>query len=197
MPKLLIIACSPRRQGNSDQMAQWAQEVAQEKGWSVETVYLRDLQFRACTECAACEKDGICHLKDDLQKIYPLILEAEKIILAAPIFFQSLGGLAKSMIDRMQCFWASHFLLDKKIIPDEAQRSRRQLFAMLCGGTDLNDTFLCADKVLTIFGRTIEAKYVGGIHFPSIDAKGAILEEPIHQQHVRQQLDHFFTADIS
>lgn len=193
MPKCLIIACSPRHQGNSDLMAQWAGEVAAGKGWSTETIFLRDLKFRACIECGACEKDGICHVQDELQQLYPLLLAAEKIILTAPIFFQSLGGLAKSMIDRMQCYWAAHFLLQKKIIPDADQRSRRQLFAMLCGGTDLDDTFLCADKVLTIFGKTIEAKYVGGVHFPSIDAKGAILADEANEQTARQQLDAFFT----
>jgi len=192
LPKCLIIACSPRRQGNSDQMARWAAEAAAASGWEAETIYLRQLKFSACIACGACDPDGICHVRDDMQQLYPRLESSERIIIAAPIFFQSLGGLAKSMIDRTQCYWAAHFLLHKKIIPDPEIRSRRRLMAMLCGGTNFSDTFLCADKVLTILGHSIEAKYLGSLQYPAVDAKGAILADPAHEASARRRLELFF-----
>ncbi|MEL7563984.1 MAG: flavodoxin family protein [Dehalobacterium sp.] len=185
MNSTLIIASSPRRNGNTDRLAQWAANIVQKKGCKSEIIYLRDLKFSSCIACEACNKDGQCHVMDDLQKIYPKITGSEKIVFAAPIFFQSLGALPKALIDRTQCYWSAHYYLHKKVISNDVLRKKRGLYALLCGATNLQDTFSCAEKTLRIFASTIEAKYAGGSFFPGIDEKGAI--EKNHQ--AKEQLE--------
>jgi hypothetical protein len=190
-PNALILACSPRKNGNSDCLAQWTGDIAQKKGYLVDIIYLRNYNFRPCLACGACNKDGVCHVNDELKSIYPKILAAEKLFIAAPIFFQSLGGLAKSMIDRMQCFWAAQNILHQKVITDPQLAQKRRLYPILCAATNLKDTFSCAEKTLKFFGKTIEAQYHEGIFIPGVDEKGAVNNQKIKEL-VFEQLEQFF-----
>lgn len=195
MKTALIIASSPRRKGNTDLLAQWAANIAQQKGYTSELIYLRDLRFSSCIACGACIKDGQCHVMDDLQKIYPKIISGEKIVFAAPIFFQSLGALPKALIDRTQCYWSAHYHLHKRAVANDALRKKRGLYALLCGATNLQDTFACGEKTLKIFASTIEAKYAGGSFFPEIDEKGAIEKSTRAKEQLAVDLDQFFKEE--
>jgi len=192
MKNLLIIASSPRPNGNTDILSQWVADMAVEKGYRTEIIHLRKLKFSPCIACGACVKDGQCHLKDDLQEIYPKLIGCEKIIFAAPIFFQSLGALPKALVDRTQCFWCAHYYLHKNVVPNDALREKRKLYALLCGATNLKDTFTCGEKTLKIFASTIEAKYAGGSFFPGIDEKGAIEKDPSCKTKLANDLEDFW-----
>lgn len=192
MKKVLIIASSPRKKGNTDFLAQWAADIAQQNNYESEIIYLRNYRFSSCIACGACNQDGRCHVKDEMIPMYPKITGSEKIIFAAPIFFQALGALPKALIDRTQCYWAAHYVLKEKVIPDETFRRKRGLFALLCGATNLSDTFICAEKSLKVFASTIEAEYEGGLFFPEIDEKGAIAEKPDAKEQLTLALNQFF-----
>lgn len=192
MKQALIIASSPRKKGNTDFLAQWAAGIAGQKGYTSEIIYLRTLKFSSCIACGACNKDGRCHVIDDLEIIYPKLTSSEKIIFAAPIFFQSLGALPKALIDRTQCFWAAHYYLHKKIITDDALGKKRALYALLCGATNLPNTFGCAEETIKIFSSTIEAKYTGISLFANVDEKGAIEKEARALEQLSSRLNLFF-----
>lgn len=180
----LIFACSPRKNGNSDILADTAAKILDDAGLPVEIIHLRDLAFSPCRACNGCFKDGGCVLGDEFRMVYPKLLEAEKIIIAAPIYFQSLGALAKAFIDRAQPFWATKYILKRNVIENKDFRSKRGTYALLCGGTDFPDTFTCAERTIKIFSLMLEAKYVGGVFFPSVDAKGDISKE----QNLREKI---------
>ncbi|MGI6679442.1 MAG: flavodoxin family protein [Dehalobacterium sp.] len=197
MRKVLIIATSPRKKGNTDLLAQWAADIAQENNYESEIIYLREYRFSPCIACGACNKDGRCHVKDEMIPLYPKITGSEKIIFTAPIYFQALGALPKALIDRTQCYWAAHYILNEKVIRDDSFRAKRGLFALLCGATNLPDTFLCAEKSLKIFASTVEANYEGGLFFPDIDEKGAIREKTDVKEKLTRGLNSFLQKKSS
>lgn len=45
-------------------------------------------------------KTGECHIEDDMQALYPRILEANGIILGTPVYFWSVSAQTKLVIDR-------------------------------------------------------------------------------------------------
>lgn len=196
MKNVLIIAASPRKNGNTDILSRWADQIAWEKGYLSEIIFLRNLKFSSCIACGACFKDGRCHVMDGLQQIYPKLITAEKIIFAAPIFFQSLGALPKALIDRTQCFWAAHYCLHKRVVASNELREKREFYALLCGATELKDTFTCAEKSLKIFASTIEAKYRGGSFFPGIDEKGAIEKNEQAKKQLTSNLERFLNTHV-
>ena len=60
MKKVLVIAGSPRKNGNSDLLAQQFAQGAQDSGNEVEIVYLRELKINYCQGCLVCLKRGEC-----------------------------------------------------------------------------------------------------------------------------------------
>ena len=43
-----------------------------------------------------------------MQEIYQKLEEADNIILASPMYFHSITGRMKALIDRFQVYWAGH-----------------------------------------------------------------------------------------
>lgn len=53
--KILCVLGSPRKQGNSATIARRFLEVANERGATIETVLLNELEFKPCQACYACK----------------------------------------------------------------------------------------------------------------------------------------------
>ena len=65
---------------------------------------------------------------DDMQKIYPKLLEADVIILASPIFFYGVTAWAKALVDRCQALWSRKYLLKNPSLGKEGKRERGSSF---------------------------------------------------------------------
>jgi multimeric flavodoxin WrbA len=100
MKKVLIIKTSPRKGGNSDQLAEHFAKGAREAGHEVEEVTLADKEIHFCKGCLACVKTLRCVQKDDAVEICAKMREAEVIAWATPIYYYSISGQMKTMIDR-------------------------------------------------------------------------------------------------
>lgn len=101
MKKVLIIAGSPRKDGNSDLLAQQFAKGAEEAGNSVEIIYVRDLKLGYCIGCWACLKTGRCFQKDAANDIHAKMLEADVVCFSTPVYYYSITGQMKTFIDRM------------------------------------------------------------------------------------------------
>ena len=98
--KVLGISCSPRRGGNTEILVQEALKGAKEEGAVVELLSLSGKDIKPCDGCRGCETTGLCKIKDDMQEIYGELLNADGIIIGTPIFYWSLCGQAKVLLDR-------------------------------------------------------------------------------------------------
>ena len=65
--KILGIAGSPRRNGNTDLLLAEFLKGAASKGAEVKTIYLNDLKITPCQHCDSCFKAGKCKIQDDMQ----------------------------------------------------------------------------------------------------------------------------------
>ena len=102
MKKILIIASSTRRNGNTDLLAQQFARGAEENGNQVEMLFLRDYTIDYCLGCWMCyNNNGDCIQKDDIKKLYPKLIEADVIVFAAPTYFYSIDGRMQTFLDRM------------------------------------------------------------------------------------------------
>lgn len=99
--KVLGICCSGRLHGNTELLLQEALDSAREMGAEVELVALAGKHIVPCDGCETCREEGKgCHIKDDIQDIYPKIAEADGIIYGTPVYHRSVTGQAKILIDR-------------------------------------------------------------------------------------------------
>ena len=103
--KVLGIYGSPRKGGNTDVLLDEALRGAGITGAEVSPVRCCDLKISGCAECGGCDQTGVCVIDDDMQEVYPKLLEANVVILASPIFFYGISSQAKALIDRCQAMW--------------------------------------------------------------------------------------------
>ncbi|MDR2400149.1 MAG: flavodoxin family protein [Deferribacteraceae bacterium] len=99
---ILLIEASPRKNGNGAYIAAKIFDRFKDKG--VTRFRLSEMDFKDCLACRSCKKnDSVCITKDDMQKIYPFLLDADTIILISPSYYGFVNGEAKKFIDRLYC----------------------------------------------------------------------------------------------
>lgn len=173
--KALAFQGSPRIEGNTDILLKETLRPIYESGNDVMLFKLNFMNIKPCQDCGGCDKTGECIINDDMNEIYDAIMEADRIILASPIFFFGMSAQAKIMIDRCQSFWCEKYLL-KNPIP-EGQYGRKGLL-LLVGGMKKEIGIQCAEATAKAFFRTISVPEHETLSFTGVDAKGAILEHP-------------------
>jgi multimeric flavodoxin WrbA len=114
---VLAIAASARRRGNSDALLEAALDVCRERGADTQTIHPSKLPVSPCWSCNACFETGVCVQNDVLTDLYPRFEQADHIVVATPVYFTSVPGHFKVMIDRFQCHWARRYLLKKPLEP--------------------------------------------------------------------------------
>src|SRR3972149_2049219 len=67
-----------------------------------------------CQNCDGCLHTGVCIIDDDMQAIHYKLKEADRLVLAAPVFFLGLPAQAKAMVDRCQALWMEKYILKKR-----------------------------------------------------------------------------------
>ena len=103
--QILILQGSPRAKGNTAWMAKEFKNTAEAAGHQVTLVNVAHKHIAGCLACEYChgKGDGACIQKDDMQELYPLIAEAEVLVLAAPIYYFTLSAQIQAPIQRMYC----------------------------------------------------------------------------------------------
>ena len=173
--KVIGIAGSPRRGGNTDLLLAEVLRGAASKGAEVKTIVLNDLTITPCQHCDACFKKGICRIKDDMQDIYTELEQADRIVLASPIQFTGVTAQMKAMIDRCQSLWARKYVL--KIPPLSTGRERKGFFISV-GGRRAKNLFEPALMMIKTLFIILDISYAGELLFSGVDEKGAITKHP-------------------
>jgi multimeric flavodoxin WrbA len=174
--KVLGLFGSPRRGGNTELLLEEALKGAEKEGGQVERIYLSDFTITPCKECHGCDNTGNCVILDDMQKIYPKLLEADVLILASPIFFYGVTAWAKALIDRSQALWARKYLLKDPSLGKEGKKGKG--FFISLGATKGPRIFEGAILTVKYFFDVLNADYMGELVFRGVEAKGDILKHP-------------------
>ncbi|HEY3489476.1 MAG TPA: flavodoxin family protein [Candidatus Deferrimicrobiaceae bacterium] len=99
--KVLVLSASPRKGGNSDLLCDQFTLGAREVGHEAEKIFLRDKTINYCTACDACQGNGgKCVHEDDMAEILEKMIGADVIVMATPVWFFSMNGQMKTLIDR-------------------------------------------------------------------------------------------------
>ena len=174
--KVLGIFGSPRRGGNTDTLLEETLKGTEKEGAEVERLHLTEFTITPCKECHGCDQTGECVILDDMQKIYPKLLDADVIILASPIFFYGISAWAKAFVDRCQALWSRKYLVKDPSLGKEGKR--RKGFFISVAATKGARVFEGAILTAKYFFDVFNAEYLGELVFRGIDAKGDILKHP-------------------
>jgi multimeric flavodoxin WrbA len=182
--KVLGLFGSPRRGGNTEILLEEVLKGAEREGAEIERLYLSNLKITPCTECHGCDETGDCVILDEMQKIYPKLLEADIIILASPIFFYGVTAWAKTLIDRSQALWAKKYLVNDPAMGKKGKR--RKGFFISVGATKGQKVFEGAILTVKYFFDALNVEYTGELVYRGVDGKGEILKHPKALEQARE-----------
>ena len=122
---------SPRKKGNTFTIMNEMLKGAIEEGAEVTYIHLPSLHIEGCIGCERCRKDKTCTKhKDDMQQLYPLIDEADGIILGSPTYNYTMTPWMKCFIDRLYPYFD---FTDQRPGPYTSRLSNRGKKALIFG----------------------------------------------------------------
>ena len=154
--KVLAINGSPRKTGNTASLIEKTLEGARAKGADVRRIDLEDMKIRAVREddYTVCLDGAREDLSDDLPGIIEAISSSDAIILASPIFFGSIAGAMKVMIDRFQFAWLEKNIRRREVFPGKKRGAFISVQAQ-----ERPDFFNNASSIVRHFFATVNISY--------------------------------------
>lgn len=107
--KILVISTSPRKNGNSDLLADEFVRGAQEAGHQVEKISLYDKTISFCRGCLSCLNTQRCVIHDDADTIAQKMKAADSIAFATPVYYYGMCGQMKTMLDRSNPLFSADY----------------------------------------------------------------------------------------
>ena len=179
--RVLGLAGSPRRHGNTERLLDRFLAGAHEAGADVEKVLVARLDIAACISCGGCWKEGLCVVQDEFQHVNEQLVASDVIALAAPLFFWNVPAQVKALIDRGQSQWARKFVVRKPLPSTPAGHERRR-GVFICVGADRRRHSEGAVRTVRSFFQVYEADYWGELYYNEIEGRGEIKEHPTAMQ---------------
>lgn len=161
--KAIIVSSSPRRDGNSAQLALAAREGLLESGHEVDLVYAHEILRAFLNDCRQCRKpDGECGIEDGFRKVYfDSYLPADGFIAATPVYWYGMSAQLKAFFDRTFCYYAASYPKSADVIEGMIGKrigllvSSEETFPMVTGGIV---------SQMQEFTRYTRSTFVGVVH---------------------------------
>ena len=171
MSKIMAVAASARRNGNSDLLLQHALAGIRsvEPDAEVETMIPFDLSISPCRSCRGCHTTGRCVVQDGMQEIYPKLDACDHMVVATPVYFTTVPGHLKLLIDRSQCYWARRALLH------EPPAHRRTGMCLCVGALDREKYYQATLTVVKTWMMELGMKCTVTRFYPGLDGPDAAL----------------------
>ena len=97
---ILGISGTPRENGNSEILLQYALRPFEEQGWQVKHFRLSELAIQPCRACDECREKAICIIEDDMHKIYDAFRWCDAIIVSSPVYSRNICAQLMAVLDR-------------------------------------------------------------------------------------------------
>lgn len=131
MKKILVLTGSPRKNGNSDMMAEAFIKGAEAAGNEILKVSTGNKDIKGCKACNTCFSHGkACSFQDDFNELAPRFEEADALVIATPIYYYSFPSELKAAIDKLYAYAISGRELKIK-----------ECLLLVCGETDKESDF--------------------------------------------------------
>lgn len=167
MSRILILTGSPRRNGNTDRLAQSFAKGAEESN-QVEIVSVCDYKVNPCIGCNSCfsREGNRCFQNDDMTAIYEKLSQADILIIASPVYFYGISSQLKAIIDRLHTPLRNSFNIKK-------------LGLILVGAATLPELF---DAIITQYKLVLKffkLEDAGSVLVRGAKEKGEVSEEDL------------------
>lgn len=167
MGKILVLAGSPRKNGNTDRLADSFVKGAEVQN-EVEVISIHDYRIQPCTGCDICftRAGNECVQDDDMLLIYRKLRDADTLIIASPVYFYGISAQLKAVVDRLHTPMRNLFPIKK-------------LGLILVGAAELPELF---DSIITQYRLVLNFFHLedaGMVLVRGVREKGAVKEDDL------------------
>jgi multimeric flavodoxin WrbA len=99
--KIIGFSGSPRQSGNTAWSVLQILNGAEQAGAETIMFSASELNITPCRGCLGCVKGCGCVTKDDMQKIYAMLKDADALVLGMPIYMGQMSAQTKAFTDRL------------------------------------------------------------------------------------------------
>ena len=100
--KVIGFSASGHKDGNTAWSVGKILQGAREQGAKTVFFSASELSITPCRGCFACKSsDDGCVIKDDMQRVYDALRDADALVFASPIYIGQMTGQAKLFLDRL------------------------------------------------------------------------------------------------
>ncbi len=100
------ICGSPRKQA-TEYVLREALNMLEKMGFETQFFTVRGKKIGFCRHCDHCLKNKECAVKDDMYELYPLLKDAEGIVIATPVYNGGVSAQTKAVMDRCRALGAA------------------------------------------------------------------------------------------
>ncbi len=160
---VVILQGSPRHFGSSATLAGWCADEASRQKRSAHIFSVHEMDIRPCSGCYVCYNQGICLLEDDMTVILKAIETASLLIIATPVYTNTVPAALKAVIDRGQALHARRTLLGTPVATNG--------LLIAVAGRPGPEPFECVRSVTGAFMRNIGIHLGGEILVDRMDTR--------------------------
>lgn len=105
---ILMVYGSPHKKGTTQALAEAFLSGVDRAKHTVLEMHITEKRINPCLGCDYCRShDGICVQKDDMNELYPQILQADLVVFVSPLYYFGFTAQMKAFIDRFYAVNAS------------------------------------------------------------------------------------------
>jgi multimeric flavodoxin WrbA len=134
------ICGSPRKQA-TEHVLREALNMLRKEGFETQFFTVRGKNIGFCQHCDYCLREKECKLKDDMYTLYPLLKEAEGLVIATPVYNGGISAQTKTVMDRCRALFAA----------DKSAFKRKPGMAIAVGGDRAGGQELAIQQIITFY----------------------------------------------
>lgn len=163
---ILVLTGSPRKNGNSDRMANAFIKGVLSLGHEIVKFETARKKIGDCKACKTCWFKGKpCSFQDDFDELAPLLEAADVIVFSTPLYWFSFSAYIKAAIDKMNAYLQENCKHPLKI---------KESLLLVCGADEGMETF---DGIIVTYRQItnyMNWKDKGILAVPKVREKGDI-----------------------
>ncbi|WP_028584049.1 flavodoxin family protein [Desulfogranum mediterraneum] len=168
---MLVINGSHRaEQGFTERVVQAFVQGAEAGKAGCEVLYPARQKIAPCASCGKClfETPGACRYHDDMDAIIAKMEAAELLLLASPVYFDSMSSALQKMIERLRPTFGPYFAFrEGRTYHLKSREQQQKAVVISTAGNPERETFVSISRVFNRVVKSMGAQLVGEFYFPA------------------------------
>ena len=135
-----------------------------------EVLYPSKKKIVACESCGKClfETPGVCKYNDDMESIIQKMEEADMLVFASPVYFDSMSSNMKKMIERLRSTLDAFFeFRNERTYHLKTDQKKQKVAFIFTAGNPERESFVSISRVFNRIVDNMGWQLEGEIYFPA------------------------------